>query len=346
MEDSSYKKMIEGIIDRERWADVLGRFVQVLHINVFVVDAEGRLLVPPYRQGDQGMFGERFFSDSFRFDFSGQKENLVQRFEQHGVYLEIKDAFDFHAFAIPIKAQENTALAYMVVGPVILNKRQECADYLNIASQLSISSDGLVDAIHEIRVVSFVTIKAILDLLSEVVKDIVQVNLEKQKLYQKRFNQDVLPKEIAEAAQDLYATIRLDELLVTILDVALNLTGAECGSIMLLDEKKGDLTMRVSRGLDEQNARNARVKIGQGIAGLVAKENIPLVISGTEGDKRIKHLLKRPEIKQSAVIPLAAQNRVFGILNLHTQKEAGAIEVDEVNLQHLSKLISTAISNI
>ena len=151
---------------------------------------------------------------------------------------------------------------------------------------------------------------------------------------------------IADIAQDLYTTIHLDELLVTILDVALNLSQAECGSIMFLDEVRGELEIKVSRGMDEERAQNTRLRIGEGIAGIAAQENRSFVICGEEGDDHIKHLLKRPDIHQAMVVPLSSKNRVFGVLNLHTLKEDGQIEANANNLRHLSKLISAAIHSI
>jgi transcriptional regulator with GAF, ATPase, and Fis domain len=229
---------------------------------------------------------------------------------------------------------------------VILNRRWENEDYENMANRLHIGLEGLMDQILEIRVVSFVSMKAILDLLSKVIKDIVDLNVEMKQLHKRKYNKEIFSREIAETAKDLYATIHLDELLITILDVALNLTQAECGSIMLLDSKTGDLAVKVSRGMDEDVAQGARTRIGEGISGIAASENTSFVITGREGDSRIKPYLKRPGIKQSMVVPLSTQNRVFGVLNLHTQNPDGQISANVGNLEHLSKLISTAIHSI
>ncbi|MCK5581125.1 MAG: GAF domain-containing protein [Candidatus Omnitrophica bacterium] len=346
MEHDNSKELSRNVIQKSKWMDFLKRFVDVLRINIFIVDCEGHVLIPPHQDGSRRRYGSIFLARSFMFDLSGRGGNLLDEFESHGKYLEAKDPFDFRAFAIPVKADGDRIIAYMIVGPVILNKRWENNDYINLFNLLGLKIDDFMDAVHEIRVVSYVTVKAILDLLSEVAKDVVALSLERKKLHHSRFNKKVLKKEIADIAQDLYTTIHLDELLVTILDVALNLSQAECGSIMFLDEVRGELEIKVSRGMDEERAQNTRLRIGEGIAGIAAQENRSFVICGEEGDDHIKHLLKRPDIHQAMVVPLSSKNRVFGVLNLHTLKEDGQIEANANNLRHLSKLISAAIHSI
>lgn len=335
----------DQLMDKDKWFDFLRRFVDVLRINVFIVDQEGRMLIPPYRNGER-RYGSDFLATTFGFDFSGRKSEFWKRFEKSGAYLEAKDAFDFRVFAIPVIVDKNEPLAYAIVGPVILNKRLEMDEYVNIANRVNLKNDQFLDIVNEVRVVSFVAIKGILDLLSEVIKDVIELNLEKKRLHETRFNREILPKEVSDAAQEMYADIHLDELLVTILDVALSLTKAECGSIMILDEKTGELSIKVSRGLVDDEVKRARLKLGEGISGLSAKENISFVISKDKPDNRIQHLLKRPEIKESVVMPLSVKNRVFGVLNLHTKNEEARIETGLENLQHISKLISTAIRSI
>ncbi|HOY10072.1 MAG TPA: GAF domain-containing protein [Candidatus Omnitrophota bacterium] len=347
MKNQEYlQQFLDQLVNKDKWTDFLRRFIDVLRINIFVVDYNGKLLIPPYRDSLDRGYGVEFLTASFSFDFSGQEYNMLEEFIQHGQYLEAKDSFDFHMFAIPVKADVEKTVAYLIVGPVILNKRWDNEDYMNMANRLHIEFDDLIDRILEIKVVSFVSMKAILDLLAKVVKDIVDLNVEMKRLHRKNYNKEVLSKEIAETAKDLYATIHLDELLITILDVALNLTQAESGSIMLLDERAGELVVKVSRGMPEEVSQGARNKIGEGISGIAARDNTSFVISGREGDPRIKYLLKRPSIKQSMVVPLSAQNRVFGVLNLHTEKAGGQISANVGNLEHLSKLISTAIHSI
>lgn len=343
MDRNYLKQLLEDLIIKEKWSDFLRRFINVLRINIFVVDYEGKLLISPYRDISGHGYGIEFLDWSFNFDFTGKEYNMLDDFSQHGAYAEAKDSFDLHVFSIPIKVNNDSAIAHLIIGPVILNKKWESADYLNMANRLHLSVDDLIDRINEVRVVSFVSIKAILDLLSKVVKDIIELNLEMKRLHQDRFNKEIISKEISEAAQDLYATIHLDELLITILDVALNLCQAESGSIMILDEKSEELRVKVSRGMEEEVAQNTHVKIGDGVAGLAAKENTSFVITGREGDNRIKPYLRRGSIVQSMVVPLASEKKVFGVLNLHTERPNGKITTNVANLEHLSKLISTVM---
>jgi len=345
-EQAQIKQLARELINKDKWADAIHRFIDVLKINIFFVDFCGEVIIPPYSQGERGIYGNQFLSLTFGFDLTGQKDNFLSRFRQHGPYLEFSDALGLHVFAIPVKGDRDQIVAYLVVGPVILNKRQDGAVYQDLAGKAGISIAGLEDALFDVRVVSFLTIKAILDLLSEIAKDIIDLNLEKRKLDQSRLAREVISREMTEAAQDLFATIHLDELLVTVLDLALNLTQAECGSLMLMDKDSGDLTIKVSRGIENDKYRNVRIKLGEGIAGIAAQENRAFIISGTEGDNRIKPFLKRDDIKQAAVVPLASRNRVVGVLNLHTKNPGSNVEFNEKSLQHLSRLISTAIQTL
>jgi hypothetical protein len=340
---SNQQQIIQELIDKPRWTNVLKRFMDVLRVNILLVDFEGRLVILPYEEGDPKRYGFNLLQQTFHFDFTGKDANLLKDFVSHDSYLECKDAFDFHAFAIPITVEEEKIIAYLVVGPVILHKKWPAEEYPVKAAQWNIDSSMLLNEIQDLRIVSYVTIKAVLDLLSAVVKDIIHLNLEKKRLHQTRFNKQLLPKEVLETAQEIFSTIHIDEMLVTMLDVALTLANAECGSIMMFDKERGHLTIKVSRGIDEDRVRKTRVKLGEGISGLAAQENCSFVITGEKSDNRLKTLIKRQDIRQSAIIPLAVKNRVFGVMNIHTKKDEGKIEENAQNIKNLSRLISSAI---
>jgi len=348
MDPEQAKKLSLELIVRDKWADSLKRFVDVLRINIFVVDARGRVVIPPVTDRDnRGLYGAHFINSAFDFSLTSPKSDILASFKPHGAaYLEACGRFDLYAFAVPVKVEGGTPIAHLLVGPVILNRRWDSRAYVRLAQEMKMETDQILDVIHEIRVVSFVTMKAVLDLLAQIAKDIIDLSLENKKLHQKRFKKEILAADLRDAVQDLYNDIQIDELLVTVLDVALKCTGVECGSIMLFDKAREKLSIKVAKGIENEKLGRIEMRTGEGIAGIAAQENRSFVISGMKGESRISHLLKRPEIQKAAVVPLSVQNRVFGVLNLHTKQKDARVEMDEGNLQHLSLLISTALHNI
>ncbi len=341
-EDDS-RQLALKIINKEKWWDILSRFIDVLHINIFIVDRKGLTILPP----EEGKYGGRLLTEqSLGVHLTQEPSEFLKKFERYGSYLEYASPLNLHQFAIPININgEGGILGYMIVGPVILNKRLGNAEYTVLARERNIPTQDFINEIYGLRVVSNIMMNSILDLLYEIVKNNIELSGIKSEIRQQGEGKEGFSKEIKEAAKDLYSTVCLDELLVTLLDVALKMTNTECGSIMVVDQdNQGDLTIKVSRGLPEDRIKNIRVRIGNGIAGLAAKENRPFVIHGQQAeDNRIKPFLQRPEIQHSLVMPLMAKRRIFGVLNLHTRETHCNIENNIENLQYLSNLLSTVV---
>ena len=341
-EDAS-RQLALKIINKEKWWDILSRFIDVLHINIFIVDRKGLTILPP----EEGKYGGRLLTDSsLGFHPAQEPAEFLRKFEQYGSYLEYASPLTMYQFAIPININgEGGALGYMVVGPVILNKRLENAEYEALARGHNIPPKDFINEINGLRVVSNVMMNSILDLLYEIVKNNIELSSIKHEMYKQGDDKEGFPQKIKEAANDLYSSVCMDELLVTLLDLALKMTNTECGSIMVVDpERQGDLTIKVSRGLKEDRVKNTRVRIGEGIAGLAAKEHRPFVIHGQQtAENRIKPFLKRPEIQHSLIMPLMAKRRIFGVLNLHTREAHCSIENNIDNLQYLSNLLSSVV---
>lgn len=343
LNEETSRQLALKVINKEKWWDILSRFIDVLHINIFIVDRKGLTILPP----EEGKYGGRLLTDrSLGFHPAQEASEFLKKFEQYGSYLEYASPLNLHQFAIPIHINgEGGALGYMIVGPIILNKRLENAEYAALAREHNIPAQDFINEINGLRVVSNVMMNSILDLLYEIVKNNIELSGIKSEMRRQGEGKEGFSEEIKAAAKDLYSTVCLDELLVTLLDVALKMTNTECGSIMVVDqEKQGDLTIKVSRGLKEDRVKNTRVRIGEGIAGLAAKERKPFVIHGQEGkDNRIKPFLQRPEIQHSLVMPLMAKRRIFGVLNLHTREAHCNIENNIENLQYLSNLLSSVV---
>ncbi|MFA5087613.1 MAG: GAF domain-containing protein [Candidatus Omnitrophota bacterium] len=339
------RQLIQELIDVDKWKETLARFIDVLKINIFLVDFEGQVILPPVKD----RYGWSFYEKNcLGFDIGQGKANMLDKFEKNGDYWQHDCDGGFQSFAISVNAEYGETIAYLIMGPVNLSKKEDYSFYGEVAKRLGVEVDGLIDMVNEVRIVSHLTMKSILDLLATLAKDIIELKLEKKRLSKVTNDKESFARSlpISEEARDIYATIHLDELLISLLDLALKMTNAECGSIMVLDDKREELTIKVSRGIDEERVQRSRVKLGEGLAGLAAQENSLFVIHGTQGENRIQHLLNRSDIKHSIIMPLSGKRKVLGVLNLHTKKEGNEIEGSIDNLQYLSRLISAAFQSI
>ncbi len=335
------KKLIEELIVIEKWRDCLQRFMSVLRINIFLVDPFGHIIVSPLTDGGGFPYGGTLFSEMMRH-FGMEGDGFLSSFAPFGDYKEYHGCCDLHAFLVPLKGY-GLEFAYMVVGPVILNKRLDDEVYKQQAAEYGFDAEETLNQINELRVISHVAMNGILDLLGTIGRELVDVQSEKQTLTKKKLRHDIFPEGIVEEVAALYETASIDELLVSVLEIALRLSGASSGSIMMVDEQNEQLSVRVSRGLNTKFTDRAVAKIGEGVSGVAVRDNRAFIIKGVEGDSTICRYLKRADLSDSAVIPLSGRNRVYGVLNINAIDPDNLISSNFSYLQSLSRLVSTVL---
>ena len=76
-----------------------------------------------------------------------------------------------------------------------------------------------------------------------------------------------------------------DRVLREVVDAAVELTGAEEGSILLLDEATGELYMRASRNFQDEFVRTFRLPVHDSMAGQVLKTGKPMLIDADTPQK-------------------------------------------------------------
>ncbi|MGE0267420.1 MAG: PocR ligand-binding domain-containing protein [Candidatus Omnitrophota bacterium] len=340
MTDNKSRKLAQQLIIKDKWWDMLSRFIDVLRINIYIVDRAGKIILPP----EESKYGGRLLAHpELGFDIFKEGDQFEAQFVHHTHYLETVNRYDLFSYAIPLKTTAQEMIAYVMVGPIILNKRLEISEYVNQAKLIGANEDDVLNEVNEIRVVSNIMMNSIINLLTEIVRDSIEINsLNESTMTENTVSQKMWEKEFETIANEIYSTVRVDELLITLLDVALKMTDTECGSVMMLDRNTNELTIKASKGLNDLKIQGIRVKVGDGIAGLVAKVKAPLIIDGGNPDNRVAHMLTRPEIRKALVMPLVSKNRCYGILNLHTNGANDKIVENLDNLQYLTQLLSSA----
>lgn len=329
------------LLEKTRWTEVITRFIGVLRINMFIVSADGRMIMSP----DKKRYGGRLVVDpALKFDLLRQDKNFMDQFDRVGCYLESFNRYHLVTYALPIGKQNSGEIAgYLVLGPVILNRRLDSTEYSLMAKNYGVDGYDLIDEVNEIRVVSNMMMSSILDLLSEIVETQVELIVREGQLTVDDLINGPYANEIREFSRKVFSVLPPEDVLMSLLSVAVKMTDTECGSVMMLDETGEELEVKVFTGPGQDRLKNRKSKIGEGIVGIAVGDKMPLFIGKDSAqDNRIGHLLKRDEISESVVFPLQSKNRVYGVLNLHTSKSNSRILGSLNNLNYLTDLLSAA----
>jgi len=217
-------------------------------------------------------------------------------------------------------------LGYVILGPISLVALKPKQEYQLQAEEFNIELNEYWGLISEINVVSFHLAKTLIEMIKDIGDYILRLSYECKSGERKRMATEA---------------IKLNKFLDSLLEAAFSVTNADTGSIMLLDRGTDELTVKVSKGLSIDVAKNARVKLGEGISGLAAKEGESFIIDEYQQDNRIKKFLKRPSIGSAMVIPIKFEKDVFGVMNLSAH-QSSHIKFDLSKAQVINKLIDLA----
>jgi len=112
--------------------------------------------------------------------------------------------------------------------------------------------------------------------------------------------------------------LRLDVMLEIIARRIVSAVRAQQASIMLYNPELGILETRASYGLEAEFARNARKRLGEGIAGWVAKQQQAVILTHDAPSTALREHFKTDRNITSALsLPLRVGDRCVGVLNVN-----------------------------
>jgi len=132
------------------------------------------------------------------------------------------------------------------------------------------------------------------------------------------------------------ALLDLELVLNRVVEAAVYLTGAEEGSLMLIEAQSGNLYMRAARGVGEKHARGFRIRVDDSIAGRVLRTGEPIVLGGA--DQHVTYKVKTDYFVKALInAPLKVGNEVIGVLAVNNRDAARPF-----NPRHLRMLMALA----
>jgi len=128
---------------------------------------------------------------------------------------------------------------------------------------------------------------------------------------------------LAQIGRSVTVMLDLDEVLATVVESAVQLTRAEEGSLLLLDDVSGELYMRASKNFDDEFVRTFRVQVQDSLAGQVV-ETGKVVLLDARSPKKIKTAYL---VHSLIYVPLQVRGRTIGVLGVDNRK--AGLELDE-----------------
>jgi signal transduction histidine kinase/CRP-like cAMP-binding protein len=153
-------------------------------------------------------------------------------------------------------------------------------------------------------------------------------------------------KLIINATKLVNSNIKLDEILNVIVNAASSITQADRGTLYIVDNEAGELWSKVIRG---DNIEEIRLKLGQGLAGWVAKSGEIVNIKDASQDERFDSEIDKHsgyKTKSMLCFPIRnKENQIIAVIQLLNSGNGEFTKLDEDYLEALSAHIAIALEN-
>lgn len=152
---------------------------------------------------------------------------------------------------------------------------------------------------------------------------------------------------LAKIANLITSGMYLDELLRLVVQVTAEIMNSKICSLMLLDPDKKELVVKATQSVSEKYNKKSNIKLGMGIAGLVAQQNKPTCVLDLEQEPRYinREIAISEKLVSLACVPMAVKGRVIGVLNCYTSKKHEFSKTEINILLVLANQAAVAIKN-
>ena len=154
-------------------------------------------------------------------------------------------------------------------------------------------------------------------------------------------------KALSKVSKAIASDLYLEDILRLIVTVTAQAMGSNICSLMLVDEKTNKLVIRATQSISEEYNKKPPLKIGEGIAGKVAKENKPLAIKNVAKEKEYKYgdIARKEGLSSLLCVPLAVKGKVIGVINCYTPSSHDFSETEIDILTSIANQAAVAIEN-
>jgi GAF domain-containing protein len=139
----------------------------------------------------------------------------------------------------------------------------------------------------------------------------------------------------------------LEEILSLVVGLTAELMGSKICSLMLLDEKTGELVIKATQSLSEAYRSKPPIKVGESVSGGAVERKQPITVSDVtrEPDYKYPEIARKEGLVSMIAVPMLVKNRVIGVLNCYTAQAHAFTEEEIQALTGVANQAALAIEN-
>ncbi len=154
---------------------------------------------------------------------------------------------------------------------------------------------------------------------------------------------------LLQANRILSSKLDIAEVLQAVMELATKVVRAEASSLLLLDEAANELYFDVSVGGASASIKQIRLKVGEGIAGWVAKERQPLIVNDVSKDDRFAGKVDKSTsfiTRSILAVPLVSKGKLIGVVEAINKEMSGEFsDQDRESFEVFAGQAAVAIEN-
>ncbi len=171
--------------------------------------------------------------------------------------------------------------------------------------------------------------------------------IENARLYDETKNKATQFDSLVKVSQSITSERYLDEILNLIVVVTAEMLNSKICSIMLLDEKGEELSIKATQSLSEEYKKKPNIKVNHSLSGEVIKAKIPLAVYDVRKEERYRYrdLAVKENLTSMLSVPMVVKDKAVGIVNVYT-KTPHHFTQDEIDvLQMVANQAAVAVEN-
>lgn len=170
----------------------------------------------------------------------------------------------------------------------------------------------------------------------------IAVAIENARLFERERQYAETLETLAEIGHEIASILDPDLVLQKVAGLVKRVTQYRTFGIMLLDEAKQELVMKVAIRYGP-GAEKVRVPLGVGLVGRAARDRRPILVPDVTKDPR--YIEGAPDVRSELVIPMLYKDRVLGVFDLESPELDAFTEEHVKILTPLASYVAVALEN-